>query len=256
MLQEDRHQRIRSLLAMLGRATTDRMAADLGVSRETVRRDVLSLEARGELRRVHGGVVAVTPEPEPPIAVRSQVRLEEKRRIARAAARLLAPGQTVFIDAGSTVSVLARELATLAGLTVITNSFDVATTIGGAGQRRMNQVVVLGGNLGEEMHATFGAMTVSEILRHQVDIALLSPVGIDHRYGATSFDLHEADIARAMATSAKRVFILADHSKIGQASRVSFCAVDRIDTLITDHWAGDNPDLAALKPVVRAIVIA
>jgi DeoR family transcriptional regulator, fructose operon transcriptional repressor len=229
---------------------------NLGVSRETVRRDIQWLAARGELRRVHGGVVAITPEPEPPIAIREQVRLEEKRDIARAAARLLEPGQTLFIDAGSTVSALARELATLSGLTVVTNSFDVATIVGGGARHRANRVVVLGGTLGEAMPATFGATTVAEVLRHRADIALLSPVGMDHLRGATSFDHDEAEVARAMATNAKRVFILADHSKIGQTSRVAYCGVDHVDTLITDQRAADNHELTALRSAVRTVIVA
>jgi DeoR/GlpR family transcriptional regulator of sugar metabolism len=255
MLQEDRHQRIRALLATVGRATTDRIATDLGVSRETVRRDVLALEARGELRRVHGGVMAIAPEAEPPLAVRAQVQLEEKTRIARAAARLLSPGMTLLIDAGSTVSILARELATLSGLTVVTNSFEVATTIG-SGERRLNKVVVLGGELGEAMPATFGGATVAEVQRWQADIALLSPVGVDARYGATSFDIAEADVARAMASAAKRVFILADHSKIGSTSRVGFCPVERIDTLITDARAEGSAELGRLREKVANVVVA
>ncbi len=254
MLQEDRHQRIRALLAAVGRVSTDRIAADLGVSRETVRRDVLALEARGLLRRVHGGVAAIAPDAEPPIAVRAQVRLGEKTRIARAAARLLKPGQTLFLDAGSTVSIVARELATLSGLTIVTNSFDVATIAGGK-DRRMNNIQVLGGALGEAMPATFGAATVTEIARWQADIAILSPVGVDARYGATSFDIAEADIARAMAAAARRVFILADHSKIGQTSRVGFCPVERIDTLITDSRAADNPALAAFHTAATTVMI-
>lgn len=255
MLQEDRHQRIRALLATVGRATTDRIATDLGVSRETVRRDVLALEARGELRRVHGGIAAIA-EAEPPIAVRARVRLAEKTRIAQAAARLVSPGQTLFLDVGSTVSILARELATLSGLTIVTNSFEVATIIGGSFGERSNRVIVLGGELGSTMPATFGSTTVAEIQRWQADVALLSPVGVDHRYGATSFDIEEANVARAMTAAARRVLILADHSKIGQTSRVATCAPDRIDTLITDARATDDAALGALRGVVGEVVIA
>jgi DeoR/GlpR family transcriptional regulator of sugar metabolism len=117
-------------------------------------------------------------------------------------------------------------------------------------------VVVLGGALGEAMPATFGGAAVAEVLRWQADIALLSPVGVDARYGATSFDIAEAEIARAMASAAKRVFILADHAKIGSTSRVGFCPVERIDTLITDTRAERSAGLAALREKVATVVIA
>ncbi len=250
MLQEERHQRIRALLAAVHRVSTDRIAGDLGVSRETVRRDIVELEARGELRRVHGGVVAVGPEPELPIAVRSQVRQKEKRAIAKAAARLVSAGQTLFLDFGSTVSALAEELASLPGLTIVTNSFDVAQTI--ANQNR-SRVMLLGGRVGEGLPATFGEGTVAEIHRYRADMALLSPVALHPRYGATSFDPREAEVARAMVGNADRTVILADHSKIGQASRISFCPTSGIDTLVTDNHARDLPELAALAAAVPEV---
>lgn len=258
MLAHDRYQRILSLLGTLDSVTTDRIAADLGVSRETVRRDVLELEARGELRRVHGGIVAVGAEPEAPLSVRTGVRQKEKRLIAKAAARLISAGQTLFIDAGSTVSALAEELASLSGLTVITNSFDVATRVAGHdnGTRNLNEVVVLGGRPGASIPATYGPITIAEIGRYRADMALLSPVGISSRYGATSFDLAEAEVARAMSRQAKQVVILADHSKIGQTSRVNFCPIDQIDSLITDPPARDAPDIAALQDQVGSVIWA
>lgn len=251
MLQEERHQRIRALLAAVHRVSTDRIAGDLGVSRETVRRDIVELEARGELRRVHGGVVAVGPEPEPPIAVRSQVRQKEKRAIAKAAARLVSPGQTLFLDFGSTVSALAEELASLPGLTIITNSFDVAQTI--ANQNR-SRVMLLGGRVDEGLPATFGEGTVAEIHRYRADMVLLSPVALHFRYGATSFDPREAEVARAMVRNADRAVILADHSKIGQTSRISFCPTEGIDTLVTDGRSRDLPELVALAATVPEVL--
>ncbi|MBP2301772.1 DeoR/GlpR family DNA-binding transcription regulator [Azospirillum picis] len=251
MLQEERHQRIRALLASMQRATTERVASDLGVSRETVRRDFVELEARGELRRVHGGVVAVAPEPEPPIAVRSQVRLKEKRAIAKAAARLVTAGQTLFLDFGSTVSALAEELASLPGLTIVTNSFDVAQTIA---QGKRGTATLLGGRVDEGIPATFGEGTVAEIHRYRADVALLSPAALDPRYGATSFDPREAEVARAMVDNADRVVILADHSKIGHTSRISFCPPGRIDTIVTDARSQEAAAFPALASAVPCVV--
>jgi DeoR/GlpR family transcriptional regulator of sugar metabolism len=257
MLARDRHQRILSLLGTLESVTTERIAADLGVSRETVRRDVLELEARGDLRRVHGGIVAVDIQPEAPLAVRSGVRQKEKRQIAKAAARLVKPGQTLFIDAGSTVTTLAEELASLSGLTIITNSFDVATRLAGHDStRNVNEIIVLGGRPGSGIAATYGAITVAEIGRYRADIALLSPVGLSARYGATSFDLAEAEVARAMVEHSQQVVILADHSKIGQTSRVGYCAIERIDILVVDAASSVAIETAGLGDVMNDIILA
>ena len=255
MWQEDRHLRIRALVATFQRVTSDRIVAELGVSRETVRRDLIELEALGEIKRVHGGIVSTHAEP--PLTERAQTRVRFKRAIARRAARDAKSGQMLFLDAGSTTAILAEELAKLSGLTVITNSFDVAVHLNaGTGSERANRVIVLGGNLGEGLPATFGDTTISEIHRYRADVALLSPVGVDVRYGATSFDQREAEVARAMATNASRVVILADYSKIGLASRVSYCPVDRIDRLVTNRKAASRVGFAPLQRAVGKVEFA
>ena len=251
MWQEERYQRIRALLSSLQQVSTDRIVGELGVSRETVRRDLLELEAMGELRRVHGGAVPVHSEP--PIAERVHTRVKYKRAIARAAAGLVSSGQTLFLDAGSTTSVLADELAKLSGLTIITNSFDVALKVGAAGNGA-NQLIMLGGSVGGPVCATAGDITIAEIHRYRADLALLSPVGVDAEFGATNYDLREAEVARAMAASAKQLVLLADFSKIGLCSRVSYCSADRIDHLVTNTSAQKSPAYAALKSAVGKIL--
>lgn len=256
MWQEDRHQRIRALLATFGRVSAEHIAAELAVSRETVRRDLLDLEHLGALKRVRGGAVAADAEPEPPIAVRAKARVREKRAIARLAAQRVSPGQTIFLDAGSTTSLLAEALAGHTGLSVVTNSFDVALKLSGAEARaRGNDARLLGGEILDGMSATCGAAAVAEIHRFRADVALLSPVGFDVRYGATSFAPREAEIARAMAENARHVIILADHAKIGAASRIAYRAAEEVDLLISDA-AADTPALAEIRAKVGEILLA
>ncbi len=258
MLREERHLRIRTLLSTLSRVSTERIEQDLQVSRETVRRDILALEDQGVLRRVHGGVVTPGPAPEPPLAVRQAVRAKEKRAIARTALQLLKPGQTVFLDAGSTTALLAETLATLPGLTIITNGLNVALTLAALGDGRpgSDHVILLGGNIDPLVQATFGEITVGDIHRYHADVAMLSPVGISSQHGATSFEHHEAAIARAMVRQAQQLVILADHSKIGQASRVAYARADEIDTLVTNTAASGLPELAALRAAGCRVMLA
>ncbi|SCK18504.1 DeoR/GlpR family DNA-binding transcription regulator [Vogesella sp. LIG4] len=256
MWQEERYQRIRSLLHSLQRVSTERIVAELGVSRETVRRDLVAMEQLGQLKRTHGGAIRI--EDEAPIAERAQQNVQAKRLIARAALAELAHGQTVFVDAGTTTAILAEELARFGGLTVITNSFDVALTLRDAASSEVpcNQVVVLGGSLGERAPSTLGAGTVAEIGRYRADVALISPVGVEAARGASNYDHQEAAVARAMVDNASRVVMLADSSKLGVGSRVVFCAPERIDTLITERSAGSVPALAELAAKVGRIVQA
>lgn len=245
MWQEERYQRIRALLSTLQRVTTDRLMAELNVSRETVRRDLAALEEQGELKRIHGGAIRV--EDEAPIAERAHSNVKFKRDLARAAVSLVTRGQTIFVDAGTTTAILAEELAKLGGLTVITNSFEVALTLRTPAEcGRTNEVIVLGGSLGERAPATVGPTTVAEIGRYRADLALISPTGIDVHRGACNYDHREAEVARAMVDNAEQVFILADYSKIGVESRVSFCPLERIDLLITNRKASEIPALAEL----------
>ncbi|MBS76509.1 DeoR/GlpR family DNA-binding transcription regulator [Variovorax sp.] len=258
MLQEERFLRIRSLLATFSRLSVERIMQDLAVSRETVRRDLLELEGLGELRRGHGGAVATGAEPEPPLAVRLVARQREKRAIARAAIALLEPGQTVFLDTGSTTALLAEALATLSGMTVITNSLSIALKLAGAAEGRDTggRTVLLGGEIDVKTQATCGAGTVEEIRRYRADVALLSPVAMHPKHGAMSFEHHEAAIARAMAEQAQQLVILADHAKIGQASRVTYARSADIDVVVTDAASRDMPALPALRRACERVVLA
>lgn len=258
MLPDERYQRIRALLANFQQVTTERIATDLDVSRETVRRDVAALELMGELRRVHGGVKRPELEPEAPLQERAKAHREEKRAIARAAAKLLQPGHTLFIDTGSTVSLLAEELASLRGLTIITNSFDVGLKLSlpdAQGQLR-HRVHVLGGTPNAALAANYGEATVAEVLRWRVDWAMISPVGVAADHGASNYEPAEAELARAMAGQARHTVLLADHSKIGQRSRVSFCTTQAIHLLITDKHARDLPELATLQAAGVKVLLA
>jgi DeoR family fructose operon transcriptional repressor len=258
MLQEERFLRIRSLLATFSRLSVDRIVQDLAVSRETVRRDLLELEGLGELRRVHGGAIATSAEPEPPLAVRLVARQREKRAIAKAAIALLQPGQTIFLDAGSTTSILAEEIATLSGMTVITNSLSIALKLAGASEGRLtgNRTILLGGEIDAKTQATLGDITVEKIRRYRADVALLSPVGLHAKHGAMSFEHPEAAVARAMAEQAQQVVIVADHAKIGQASRVTYMRTADIDVVVTDAKARDLPGLAPLRKACNKLIIA
>lgn len=247
MLEETRLHRIRALLSTLNQVSTEQLVQHLGVSRETVRRDILKLESMGALRRVHGGILATGPSPELPLSVRNTVREKEKHQIARAAVKQLTAGQTLFIDAGSTTTILAEQLASMPGLTIITNSLNVALKLNSLDSEHLNHdVILLGGQMGSAQ-ATCGPGTVSEILRYRADVALLAPVGVSSQAGASSYAHQEAEIAGAMARNARQCIILADCSKIGVESRISYASIEQIDMIITDSGAATADDLPELQ---------
>lgn len=251
MWHEERHSRIRDLLRTSGQVSVERIVAELGVSRETIRRDLVELAERGEIRRVHGG--AVLTGDEPPIDVRHATRVREKRAIAKKVASLVESGQTIFMDAGSTMNLVAEALATRSGLTIVTNAVDVAARFA---TRDANEVHLLGGRFNAQIGCTQGSATVAEIARYQPHVAILSPVGIDAKAGASSFEMEEAEIARAMCANARRIVIAADHSKIGVRSRVAWCPADRVDVLVTDRRSEKSRAIAAIRKAVGDIAYA
>lgn len=260
MWQEERHQKIRAQLAAYGQVSIDRVVDEFGVSRETVRRDLMDMELAGELRRVRGGAVPVARE-DTNFHVRMTQRRQEKRAIAATALGLLRNGLTIFMDAGATTSAMAEALAGpngLTDLTIITNSVDVAQQLAerpGEPTRRF-RVVMLAGDFKQDPMETHGAATINDIHRYRADLALLAPWGVDARMGATNYFLHGAEIARAMVQNAERTIILADHSKVGVPARSVFCPIDEMDHLIVDAKARLCPGFKALTERVPGLIVA
>ncbi|OZI23975.1 hypothetical protein CAL26_11255 [Bordetella genomosp. 9] len=243
MLQEERIARIQALLGAFERVSTERLARELSVSRETVRRDVLELEAQGALRRVHGGVVTTAAHAEPPYAQRQHLRAREKRAIARAVLPMLAPGQVILLDAGTTTGYLAEALRGMSGLTVVTNSLGIAMTLArrdDSSESPRHEVILLGGTPHGDVPATYGSGTINEIGRYHADLALLSPVGLSATHGATSYAPHEAEVAQAMAEQARERVLLADYSKVGLVSRVRYAKPQEVSRIVTNPHEGDG----------------
>lgn len=258
MLQETRLHRIRSLISTHHQVSTERIINELGVSRETARRDIIALEEQGVARRVHGGIVAIDAPAEPPLPVRYAAREKEKRSIARCAVSQLNAGQTLFLDSGSTTTLLAQELRTMSGLTIITNSLQAALALTATenDSQLQHEVILLGGSMSAGTQQTHGGITVSEIHRYQADVALLSPVGVDAVNGASSFSLAEAAIAGAMARQAKQLILLADHSKLGLTSRYCYAPPADVSLLISDSTAVRDRSWPALTQAFSRVLSA
>lgn len=182
----DRHRRILTLLREQQQVSTEELAQDMGVSRETVRRDLIELEQGGRLCRIHGGAVP-TPglvSPEPSYRERAHSHRAEKQRIGQLAAGLMSSGQSCFIDAGSTTLALAQQLSQRDHIRVVTNAVEVAATL----RRNASiDVMLLGGRFESDVPATYGEQTIEEIARHRVDFAFVSPVAVDPALGAMDY---------------------------------------------------------------------
>jgi DeoR/GlpR family transcriptional regulator of sugar metabolism len=255
MWQEERYQRIRKMLEALRSVSTDRIVDELGVSRETVRRDLIALEALGELRRAHGG--AVLPDAVPP-AFGHPADGRHLRTIARAVAARLSNGQTLFMEAGGMAVQMADALGALHDITLITNSFEAATrvSIGEDHAAHGNRVYVLGGAVLAPLAATQGDRTIAEIHRYTADTALLFPTGMDARHGATHEDLALAELGRAMAANARSIMAIVDDARIAVNARASYCAADRVAILVTNRKSEAKEGYDMLAGAVGEVVLA
>jgi DeoR/GlpR family transcriptional regulator of sugar metabolism len=244
MRARDRHHLILAKLAASEHVDIETLPKELGVSRETIRRDVLELEAQSKLRRLHGGITRIDPNVESPFEDRLRVNATHKRRIALRAARLVQPGMLIAIDSGTTTLAFAAAIAGLPDVCVVTNSVEIVRVLLAA--RREAEVVLLGGRVSGNVPGTFGELTLSQMRRFSPDLGVFSPVGISSREGATNFHLVEAEFARVMVERSRHTVLLADHSKLGVTSRVRVCDCAQVSTLVTDRLARKD-DLLELK---------
>jgi DeoR family transcriptional regulator, fructose operon transcriptional repressor len=221
----------------------DELSAEVGVSAATVRRDLAELEARGRLRRVYGGAVAVESSlAEPGFDDKAELAQAEKQRIADAAFGLIKPDASVYLDGGSTVLALARLLVSTERLTVVTNSLRVASVLSAAGPR----MILVGGEFRRRSQTSVGSMTRLMIEPLHVDLAFMGTIGVTVEQGMTTTDPREAQTKALVMANATQVVLLADSSKIGKVSFVEFGALQDVDLLVTDTGMR-KPDETAFK---------
>ena len=229
MNPDERRDRIVEMVRAQGRASTEALADALKASRETVRRDLAELSGRGRLRKVHGGATAAEARDEGAFSARMGQRTVEKRAIARAAASLFEPGDTLFLDVGTTTVALAEALADRPGLTVITNGVEIARSLGGSAK-----VFLVGGEYRADAGETVGALATAQLAGFYAAHAVLTVGGLSGA-GAMDFALEEAEVARAMIARARSLTVVADHSKFGREALFQVCPLAEIDRLVSDR---------------------
>jgi DeoR family transcriptional regulator, fructose operon transcriptional repressor len=235
---EERLQLIVARARSQGRVDVAALAAELGVTPETVRRDLTSLERQGLLRRVHGGAIPVERLGfEPAVGQRAERNVEEKDRIAKAAIAELPVEGAILLDSGTTTARIAEMLPLDCELTVVTNSLPIALTLS---VRPNLQVLITGGRVRSRTLAGVGDWTGNALATVRVDVAFLGANGVSVSHGLTTPDQAEAAAKRAMIRAARRPVVVADHSKLGADYFARFGEVTEIDTLITDTGADDD----------------
>lgn len=234
-LPDTRRRRILELVRARQSVAVEALAAELEVSRETVRRDLAQLDRQGLVRRVHGGAVNTQTATEAAYERRLHEQAEAKRAIAAAAVRLFEPGDSLFVDAGTTTAAFAEALGQLSGLTVVTNSVAVARAIWDGGQD--NGVHLIGGRYNGAVGECVGEAALEQIARFRTDHAVIT-AGAVGAEGVMDFDVHEAAVARAMQAHARSLTVLADHTKHDGRALARVCGLDEVNRLVSDRPPG------------------
>ena len=231
---EERKLKILEFIEEHRKATVVELCQRFKVSSATIRNDLRDLEAAGLLIRTHGGAMVKTKTGlEPDMSLRKVQNLEEKRRIAEAALRLVEDGDTIVLDTGTTTYELARLLGDKRDLTVVTNDLPIALLLEDFDSVR---VVLVGGMVRRKFHCTvassFSGMNALSDLT--VDKAFMAANGFSLEKGASTPDINHSETKKIMISIAARVILLFDSSKMGRNSFAIFAPLDKIDAIVTD----------------------
>jgi DeoR family transcriptional regulator, glycerol-3-phosphate regulon repressor len=247
-----RQARILRSVGADGSCSVTRLAHELDVSCETVRRDIRALAGKGLLERVHGGAVVNDLVQEPAFRRRLATNADAKRAMAQAVAARIADHSSLMVDTGSTTLYVARALQEHRGLTVVTNGIEIARTLArGVG----NRIFVVGGELRPDDGALLGGTAGEVMARFRAQFAILSIAAIDLHSGLMDFHPREAEFAQAVMHRAERTIVVADRSKFGAHAPVEVAGFGDIDTLITDR-APPKPFAGRLREAGVQVVIA
>lgn len=229
-LAASRQQVILDALVERGQVSANGLAEQLGVTHETVRKDLLLLQERGLLRRVHGGAVPVEPLAyEPHVSARTTYAAE-KARIAAAAKQFIPETGAVLLDSGTTTTALAEVFPPRPFVLAITNSFPVAMAM----LPKAGTVVSLGGRVRRETQATVDEWALHHLESIRADVAFLGANAVSVEHGLATPDQSEAAVKAGFIRAARLRVLLADHSKFGRESVFAYAALTDIDVLVTD----------------------
>lgn len=230
IFQEERHDEILSLLDNKQRLLTNDLAAELKTTSATIRKDLAILEKKGLLKRTHGGAVKIKNLYSGlALSEKEKIKIDEKRKLVKEAVKLISEGDTIILDSGSTTSLLAKEIKSIKGLTVITNALNVASDL----IQSDVEVIMIGGTLVKETLTLVGPLADETLKRISSGKLFMGVDGIDFTVGLTTPNILEAHTTKVMMEISGEIILMTDESKFGRRSLGVICPVSDIDRLIT-----------------------
>ncbi len=254
LLGEERRRKILEALDREGRVMVDELVRRFKVSAVTARADLDSLAGRGALERSHGGAVRLlNPVQDYPLPFKEGLHHAEKVRIAEMAATLIAPGQTIILDSGTTTGQLARQIRSrkLRPLTVITNALNIALELAGASGVFL---IMIGGILRHVSNSFVGPQAERMLGELHADHCFLAVDGLDAEAGLSTPDVLEAQLNATMIRISDQVTAVADASKFGRRSLSVICGVEALRRVVTDGRIGTDAAQALRARGVEVII--
>lgn len=234
MLAEERRQRILQFIEKNGAATVGELSALMGVSLMTIRRDIAYLGSQGLVVKTHGG--AVSPRESTSAELRydakAKLKVAEKQRIGIEAAKLVADGETIMLDSGSTTYHIARNLKTKRELTVVTNDLIIAFELS---KVPSISVLLAGGAVRPGIFSTVGPYTQDMLQQLSVDKVFLAADAVDLKRGILNSNPEEVPIKRLMLRAGREVILVVDHTKFSRLGLAFVCDIEDVDMVITDE---------------------
>lgn len=242
MIKQKRFEKILNILADQNAVSIDEFCDQLGVSKATIRRDLIYLDEQNLLKRTHGGAVSlVKPAIEDvPISLRHRMHRSEKTRIAQAAMEQIRDGSTIYIGTGSTMRELASQLTAFSHLTVLTNDIGVAYEIS---QNTRHGLLVSGGTLKPSTATLVGMFAEKTLENLRVDVAFLSADAVSPA-GFIDLNTEEVAVKRMMIRNARKSIMLCDQSKFGADGFITICPLSGVSLTITNDEL--DPELEKL----------
>jgi len=232
MAQGFRLPEILEIAHLEGRVTVDDLATRLGVTAQTIRRDLADLDETGKLERVHGGAILRSGTVNIGYHDRAALNADAKQAIARNCAASIPEGASVFLAIGTTTEAVARELKRHAGLMVVTNNMNIANILA---ENPACEVIVTGGTLRRSDGGLTGPLTEAAIRQFKVDIAVIGCSALDVDGDLLDYDMHEVGVSRALIVQARQAWLVTDHSKLGRTAPARIAALHELDRIITDR---------------------
>lgn len=245
-----RHRAILEIARHTGSVSVDSLAEQLGVTPQTIRKDLNLLADRAMLARVHGGAIITSGVDNLRYAERRHVAAESKAAIGAAAAALVPDGASLFINIGSTTEAIARHLTGHRNLMVITNNLNVVDILA---ECPSIEVIAAGGRVRASDRAVVGALAMDFIRGFKVDFALVGASAIEPDGTFLDFDIDEVRVSQTIIAQARQVILALDSSKLGRPAPVRVGDLGDIDFLVTDTLADAGLVQACSLAEVRVV---